>query len=311
MALHGVLRVAARRATKAGGPEVRQRRWAGGAAVVGAEVPGYAVQLEGVAGTRLLTILPVLQGRPGGAQGGTGEAAAAAIRAQRPRQVLVELCSKRYGDTLACAVLGLPLRPPPRVDFLGNIHGGLLAHELVPVLRAAREVGAAVVPIDRSVAATRSRVAQRLWHPKLLQGLLRYGATSLRIRASAAVPRDAEPLRKELEKSCPAAHQVLVEERCRYMAHVVRSAATPGADVVLVCGALHAAGVAEALRRRPAPQEADEVARICMRSAPLWPFYVILYGVLPVGIVFYAAFGAWTSFLAPSLEDAVAPEAAA
>ena len=31
-------------------------------------------------------------------------------------------------------------RPPPRADILGNIHSGLLTHELAPVLRAAREV---------------------------------------------------------------------------------------------------------------------------------------------------------------------------
>lgn len=52
-------------------------------------------------------------------------------------------------------------------DLLGNIHSGLLGHELSVVLQAAREVGAAVVPVDRPGKAIRSRVGQLLWHPRL------------------------------------------------------------------------------------------------------------------------------------------------
>eukprot|EP00928_Gymnodinium_smaydae_P024999 TRINITY_DN20058_c0_g1_i2.p1 TRINITY_DN20058_c0_g1~~TRINITY_DN20058_c0_g1_i2.p1 ORF type:complete len:254 (-),score=26.46 TRINITY_DN20058_c0_g1_i2:137-835(-) len=166
---------------------------------------------------RELLVLPVLHGRVGGPGGGVE--AANVIRARAPRQVLVELCARRYADALGSAVLNLRADPPPRLDILANIHGGLLKHELVPVLAAAREVGAAVVPIDRPGSATRSRAAQRLWHPKLLQGLLRYGAHSLRRRAAAALPGEAEALRAELERCCPAAHEVLVSERCSYMAH--------------------------------------------------------------------------------------------
>ncbi|CAE8710171.1 unnamed protein product, partial [Polarella glacialis] len=105
--------------------------------------PSQALQLE-VAGPFLekrlkLTIFPVLHGRLSGP--GSGEEAAHAIRALAPRQVLVELCAARFGQVLASALLGLPLRPPSRLDILGNIHGGLLQHELAPVLKAARDVG--------------------------------------------------------------------------------------------------------------------------------------------------------------------------
>ncbi|CAK0805106.1 unnamed protein product [Prorocentrum cordatum] len=154
-----------------------------------AALPPHAVRLEGPWGRRLL-LLPVLHGRLAG-PGQSAEEAARAIRALAPRQVLVELCARRYAEAQACAVLGLPPRPPPRLDILGNIDGGLLGHEMAPVLAAAREVGAAVTPVDRPRAATRGRVAHRLWHPRLLQGLLNYGGLSMRLRRGGA-PVDSE-----------------------------------------------------------------------------------------------------------------------
>merc|ERR1712083_1097865 len=95
------------------------------------------------------------------------------------------------------------------------------------------------------------RMAQRLWHPKLLQGLLRYGGLSVRRREVATLPDDADVLGRELERACPAAYQVLVDERCSYMVQQVRATAVPGAHVVLICGALHSTAIAEALKRGP------------------------------------------------------------
>lgn len=217
------------------------------------------------------------------------------VRTRAPRQVFVELCAARYGEVLMTAMTGMPARPPPRVDILSNIHGGLLAHELAPVLRAAREVGAAVVPVDRPRAAIRSRVAQTLWHPRLLQGLLRYGALCLRRRDGAVLPADGEALRAELESSCPAAYRVLVEERCSCMAHQVRMAAVPSGDAVLVCGAPQISALASALRN-PAPPSADEIARLAARGVPIWPLYVLGYIVVPTAITGYALACAWESF---------------
>merc|ERR1719401_2895802 len=194
--------------------------------------------------------------------------AAQAIRATAPRQVLVELCAARYGQVLMTAVAGLPPRPPPRVDLLGHIHGGLLGHELSLVLKAARDVGAAVVPIDRPGTAIRSRIGQILWHPRLLQGLLRYGSYSLLKRSAARLPQDGEAFRRELESHCPAAHRVFVEERSACMATQIRAAAAPGADAVVVCGAPHCGALAEALRRPPREGAADDLARTARRFVP-------------------------------------------
>jgi len=240
-------------------------------------------------------LLPLLHGRLQGPGGGAE--IARAVRARAPRQVFVELCSARYAEALASAVLGLPAGPPPRVDVLGNIHGGLLAHELVPVLQAAREVGAAVIPVDRPRAATRSRMAQRLWHPKFIQGLLRYGSHSLQQRGVADPQAGAEALRKELESCCPAAHEVLVNERSAFMAQQVRTVAIPRTEAMVVCSALHCAALATALRRAPLPDAADALARLARRGVPTWPLFVVVYGVVPVSLTCYAAAWAWGSLL--------------
>eukprot|EP00933_Yihiella_yeosuensis_P074596 TRINITY_DN8355_c0_g3_i1.p1 TRINITY_DN8355_c0_g3~~TRINITY_DN8355_c0_g3_i1.p1 ORF type:complete len:333 (+),score=41.14 TRINITY_DN8355_c0_g3_i1:54-1052(+) len=265
------------------------------------EVPGYVEDKEKLN----LTLLPILHGRLIGP--GSGEEAANAIRATAPREVFVELCRKRYGEVLSSAVLGLPLRPPSRFDILGNIHGGLLQHELAPVLRAAREVGAAVIPVDRPRSATMSRVAQRLWHPKLIQGLLRFGGYSLgkqREGHFALDPSEGEELRRELERNCPAAHEVLVEERSDYLVHQVTNSSVSG-EAALVCGAPLCAHLLQALKRGPSadgPEEANRrLLRIAKRGVPVWPLYAFAYMILPSGIAIWVGLSAWESFIVPAL----------
>eukprot|EP00927_Polykrikos_kofoidii_P057145 TRINITY_DN51256_c0_g1_i1.p1 TRINITY_DN51256_c0_g1~~TRINITY_DN51256_c0_g1_i1.p1 ORF type:complete len:373 (-),score=66.74 TRINITY_DN51256_c0_g1_i1:121-1164(-) len=261
----------------------------------------HAVRLDTGPWQNRLTVVPLLHGRLDGQ--GSGQAVADAIRETAPQQVLVELCTSRYAEALASAVLRLPSSPPPRVDILGNIHGGLLHREIIPVLIAAREVGASVVPIDRPRAATRNRAAQRLWHPKLLQGLLHYGIFSLRRRDTATLPADAEILRCELDKACPAAHQVLVDERCTFMASQAHAVATRGVDVVLVCSALHASTVAKALEREATAEGVDDLMRLARRTAPVWPLYVVGYAIIPGAVAIYAVVSAWNSIILPALFD--------
>lgn len=287
------------------------------AAVGAIELPAQALRLE-VAGpyreNRLkLVFLPVLHGRLHGP--GSGEEAAEAIRALRPQQVLVELCPRRYGEVLAMALLGLPARPPSKLDILGNVHGGLLQHELVPVLKAARAAGASVVPVDRPRTATRSRIAQRLWHPKLIQGLLNFGGYSLRRQrdlSMQAVPGDADELRRELERQCPAAHDVLIDERGFYLAHQVSCSALPGVEAVVVCSAPlceHLVSELQRMRSAESPQAgANQLLRLARRGVPVWPLYVFAYAIVPVGLVLYAGSSAWES-LAPALFDEEQPVA--
>uniref|UniRef100_A0A7S1RGL9 Uncharacterized protein n=1 Tax=Alexandrium catenella TaxID=2925 RepID=A0A7S1RGL9_ALECA len=279
-------------------------RACGGTAAASEGLPPHAWRLEGLPSDQRLTLLPLLQGRLQGPGGGAE--AASAVRARAPRQVFVELCPSRYAEALASVVLGLSTGPPPRVDVLGNIHGGLLMHELVPVLQAAREVGAAVIPVDRPRAATRSRMAQRLWHPKFIQGLLRYGSHSLRQRTAADPRAGAEALRKELESCCPAAHEILVSERSAFMAHQVRTAAIPRAEAVVVCSALHCAALASALQRAPAPDAADAFARLARRGVPTWPLFLVVYGLVPAVATYYAASWAWGNLM--ELSEAPAGE---
>jgi pheromone shutdown protein TraB len=252
-----------------------------------------------------LTILPVLHGLHGkhGA-----EDVAEAIRARAPRQVFVELCTKRYSEVLSSAVLGFPARPPPRVDILGNIHGGLLGFELIPVLKAAREVGAAVVPVDRARAATRNRVGQKLLSPRFMQGLLRYGIYSLQRRRTARFA-DSETLRHEFRASCPGAYEVLVAERSSYMAHQLRAAAVPGADIFLACSVLHTAEIVQALRREPQLPSSAGVAttepdllELGRRGMPVWPVLMVGYIVIPSMVGLYIASAFWSRFLSPVLD---------
>jgi len=257
---------------------------------VGVKDGQHVVQVKTTPEGQNLTLLPLLHGRLEGA--GSSTEAAETIRQTVPRHVFVELCSKRYGEVLAAVLLGLPLRQPPRIDVLGNIHGGILAHEFVPIVRAARDIGAAVVPVDRQRATTRNRVAQRLWHPKFIQGLLRYGVHSLQRRALARLPQDAEALRHKLDEYCPAAHDVLVNERCRFMAHQVRTIADPSTSANVVCSALHCTNLAAVLRSAPSPDSANAMARFAHRGVPVWPLFLTAYVIVPAALASYLI--SWT-----------------
>ena len=240
-----------------------------------------------------------------------------AIRAMAPRQVMVELCQRRYGQVLTSLLMGLPMKPPSKLDLLGNVHGGLLQHELAPILQASREVGAAVLPIDRPQAATRSRVAHRLWHPKLLQGLLSFAGYSLRRQRDAlspALPYDADEIRRELERCCPAAHDVLIDERSLYLAQQVAVSSVPDAEVAVVCSAPMSEHLATALRRVPETRKAEDpqagaskLLKLAKRGVPVWPLYVFAYGLLPAGLTAYAALCFWDSVLYPALFEEESP----
>ncbi|CAE7461735.1 unnamed protein product [Symbiodinium natans] len=282
------------------------------AAASASTLPKQAIRLEVLAAdqSRLtLTILPILHGRLSGPGG--GEEAAQAISAMAPRQVMVELCQLRYGQLLTSMRMGLPLRPPSKLDLLGNVHGGLLQHELAPILEAARKVGSAVLPIDRPQKATRSRVAHRLWHPKLLQGLLSFAGYSLqrqRDHLSPALPLDAEEIRRELERCCPVAHDVLIDERSFYLAQQVAVCSVPDADVAIVCSAPMSEHLVTALRRVPdmcKPEDpqagATKLLKLAKRGVPVWPLYAFAYGLVPAGLTVYAGACFWDSFLYPAL----------
>lgn len=267
-------------------------------------LPPHAVRLED--GDWRFTLLPLLHGRIEGS-GGSATEAAAAIRVAAPRQVLVELCASRYAKALMSAVEGVPAPPPPRLDLLGNVHGGLLGHEFAPILEAARDVGAAIVPVDRSQATLRSRIGQGLWHPRLLQGLIHYGHHSL-VRQDVAKLSDAESLRQELENLCPAAHKVLVEERSICLAQQIRTAAVQKDEVFVVCGAPHFANVVEALKKPPREGGADELSRLARRYVPVWPLYGFGYVVVPVAFAAYAVKNLWETVLLPAFDFEVAGE---
>jgi len=136
----------------------------------------------------------------------------------------------------------------------------------------------------------------------LIQGLFKYGVYSLQQR-DLAQPRDGPSLAQEFENSCDPAFRVLVEERVRYMAHQVRTTAVPGASVFVVCSALHCDGIAETLQPRAGMtmQEID-LARLAVRSVPVWPLFAFGYVIMPLGLAGYVACSAWESFVAPALE---------
>jgi len=245
----------------------------------------------------VITVLPLLHGRLEG-PGGASEAAAA-IRIGNPRQVMVELCAARYAEVLKSVVCGPPLDPPLRVDILSSVHGGLMGREFGPVLHAAREVGAAVIPVDRTRAATRSRVAQRLWHPRAFKGLLEYGARSVLQQGNVTV-ESAEVLRSDLRSSCPPAYDVLIDERCSYMAHQARAAVEPGTTAVLVCGALHHASLSAALSS--SRLQTIDLSELAQRGVPIWPIYALWYGLLPTALAYMVVKSFWDRVIPPEPE---------
>mmetsp|Transcript_32784 Transcript_32784/g.59938 ORF Transcript_32784/g.59938 Transcript_32784/m.59938 type:complete len:312 (+) Transcript_32784:74-1009(+) len=261
-------------------------------------LPGHALRLAlPSARPSRLTLLQIFHGRLDGP--GSALEAAEAIRKFAPRQVLVELCPARYSEVMASAVYGFPMQPPSRLNLLGSIHGGLMAHEFVPILQAARSVGASIVPVDRSRPATENRVAQRLWHPRHLQGLLRYGTSSRKQQQVSASLGQGERLRDEMKEFSPPAFDVLIEERSRYMAHQVQASAIPAAEVFLVCSALHSTSISNLLQRGEALRE--NLAELAHRSVPLWPLYVAGYGIIPLLLIGVGVASVYEVLLAPLL----------
>lgn len=248
-------------------------------------VRGYGTLSRLSVGGTDVWLCPVHRGRVDGPGGSID--AAAALAAIKPAQVVVELDTRRLADVKAAVARGVRPPAPPRYDILATVHGGLLADEMLPAVRAAAELGAAVYPLDRPASITRNRVEIEVMHPVVLAGLFKYGARSI-VAARKEMANEqskAEDLGQLLEALAPPVHRVLVEERARFLAQQVGTR-LDGGPVVVVCGELIAPRLQDALTAdRP---ELIALGPLVHRTVSLLPFLILSYVVVPAAALGYA-----------------------
>ena len=245
-----------------------------------------------------LFIAPVLHNRVAG--GFSGESAAAAILALRPRQVMLEIDSDRFNSTLESLKLNRPLAQPSRADIVATVHGGLMTRELKEAVQAAKQVDAAIYLVDRPFGITQNRVASKVLNPVVFSSFLKYAARSLEVakqstsQASYGLPESVGELNTMLMTSCPSIHRVLIDERNEFMAAQISAQAVKSEDVLVVCGAAQVAGLTRLLNDEKLIAKID-LSEISRKGMSMWPLVLTLYFVLPVFLVLQVWLGsvAW------------------
>jgi pheromone shutdown-related protein TraB len=228
-----------------------------------------------------------------------------AVRLMRPDAVLVELDDgrlanlrdpeawtrtdirtvlrqRRFGILVASLVLSSYQR---RMGAETGVRPGT---ELLRAVQVAEELGIPVQLIDRPIRATLRRIWGNLgwWgRMQLFSSLLAGMVTRERIGESELAnlrqPGAVGAMLAEMGRGMPALAETLVAERDRWMAERIQ--ALPGARVLVVVGAAHVPGMAEALRagRRAdlAALEADPVRPLGARLVPWLVAAAIIGGI--------------------------------
>ena len=262
-----------------------------------AEVPGK-LGLFRVGNSRIY-VAPVLHDRLSGKF--SGESAAAAILDLKPRQVMLEIDSDRFKTTLEALKLNRSMPQPSRVDIVATVHGGLMTRELKEAVNAAKSVDASIYLVDRPYGITQNRVAAKVLNPVVFSNFLKYAAKSLEAKrpaddrpglpSTSPLPDAVRELNVSLQSSCPSIHRVLIDERNEFMANQISAQAVKSEDVLVVCGAAQAEGLARLLSDQSALDKID-LSEISRKGMSMWPLVVSLYFVLPVFLVVQVWLGA-------------------
>jgi pheromone shutdown-related protein TraB len=164
--------------------------------------------------------------------------------------------------------------------------------EMINAVAAAEKVNAAVVPADRDIQVTLSRVwrGMGLWAKiKLFASMVfSFGASDDIQEADIEKMKQEdilETLLAEVKKSHPIIQQVLIDERDQYLATRIRDAA--GTRIVAVVGAAHVPGIKRYLTGG-SPKPLDQLDQI----PPAGPAGRILKWLIPglILVLFAAGF---------------------
>jgi pheromone shutdown protein TraB len=263
------------------------------------EVPGKLGLFR--VGSSRIYLAPVLHDRLSGKF--SGESAAAAILNLKPRQVMLEIDNDRFKSTLEALKQNRSIPQPSRVDIVATVHGGLMTRELKEAVNAAKSVDASIYLVDRPYGITQNRVAAKVLNPVVFSNFLKYAAKCVEAKhpvessgdqlasGCSGLPLAVRELNGALQTSCPSIHRVLIDERNEFMANQISAQAVKSEDVIVVCGAAQAEGLARLLCDQKALDQID-LSEISRQGMSMWPLVLSLYFVLPVFLVLQVWLGA-------------------
>ncbi len=139
-------------------------------------------------------------------------------------------------------------------DKVGEETGVFPGAEMLEAAKAAKEVEAHVVLIDRSVIITLNRLIRAMSFFDIAK-LILYMLTPSKMEVETISEGDIDDLTEELYNLSPSAHRVLIEERDHIMAeNILQLSGT----IVVVTGAGHVKGVKKILIERYKRDEKEE-----------------------------------------------------
>lgn len=157
--------------------------------------------------------------------------------------------------------------------------------EMINAIEAAQKTGAQVVPSDREIQITLSRVwrGMGLWEKlKFITSLIfSFGASDEIEEADIEKMKQEDILQTllaDVKKSHPIIEKILINERDQFLAEKIRTA--PGEKIVAVVGAAHAPGIKRYLADNE-PIDLDELNTI----PPAGNLATILKWVIPAAIL--------------------------
>jgi pheromone shutdown-related protein TraB len=131
-------------------------------------------------------------------------------------------------------------------DKIGEETGVFPGAEMLEAAKAAKEVEAHIVLIDRSVIITLNRLIRAMPFFDIAK-LVLYMLTPSKVEVEAINENDIDDLTEELYNLSPSAHRVLIEERDHIMAeNILQLSGT----IVVVTGAGHVKGIKKILIER-------------------------------------------------------------
>ncbi len=139
-------------------------------------------------------------------------------------------------------------------DKVGEETGVFPGTEMLEAMKAAKEVGAEVVLIDRSVMITLNRLMKEMSLVDMLK-IIFYMLTPSKMGVEDVDKETVDELTEELHDLSPGAHKVLIEERDTIMAQKIFSLS---GTTVVVMGAGHVKGVKEKLIERYKKDRSEE-----------------------------------------------------
>ncbi|MFA0816125.1 MAG: TraB/GumN family protein [Anaerofustis sp.] len=171
--------------------------------------------------------------------------------------------------------------------------------EMINSMAAAKEVGARIIPVDRSIRTTFMRIWRKLkfWDKMKLI----FNVTFSFFDDTELTDADLENLKtqdmlesalSELGKSFPSLKTYLVDERDIYLSQKIKQA--PGSVIVAVVGAAHTPGIKEYIKQDFDVKEYDIIppASSALKIVG-WAIPILIIGMIVLTFVFDSASAGW------------------